>query len=123
MRFVITKLVSFTARKLAKLIAHFASNKKAEDIVVLDMRKVANFCDYFVICSGNSDRQIKAIAKGIEEGLYDQGQSVRHKQGLNEGRWVVIDLGTVVVHVFDKERREFYGLDYLWQEAKHVNWS
>ena len=119
----ITKLASFTARKLAKLIAQFASDKKAEDIVVLDMRKVANFCDYFVLCSGNSDRQTKAIARGIEEGLYDYDQAVRRKQGLSEGRWVIMDFGTVVAHVFDKERREFYGLDYLWQEAKQVKWA
>ena len=87
------------------------------------MRKVANFCDYFVLCSGNSDRQIKAVAKGIEEGLEEYKQRIRHKQGLSDGRWVVLDLGDVVAHIFDKERREFYGLDYLWQEAKKVKWT
>jgi len=112
-----------TSRNLAKLIAGFASDKKAEDVVVLDMRKVANFCDYFVLCTGNSDRHIHAIAKGIDEELESFRIHVRHKQGVKDGRWVVLDLGDVVTHVFDRETREFYGLDYLWQQAKSVKWT
>ena len=86
------------------------------------MRKVANFCDYFVICTGNSDRQARAIADGIIDGLKDLGQKVRHhhQQGLSDARWVIVDLGDVVAHVFEREMREFYGLEYLWQDAKHV---
>ena len=112
-----------TSRKLAKLIAGFASDKKAQEVVILDMRKVANFCDYFVLCTGNSDRHIHAIAKGIDEKLEDQRIFIRHKQGLKDGRWVVLDLGDVVTHIFDCETREFYGLDYLWQQAKYVKWA
>ena len=85
------------------------------------MRKVANFCDYFVICTGNSDRQARAIADGIIDGLKDAGQKVRHQQGLSDARWVIVDLGDVVAHVFEREMREFYGLEYLWQDAKHVS--
>jgi len=84
------------------------------------MRKVANFCDYFVICTGNSDRQARAIADGIVEGLEEVGQKVRHSQGLADARWVIVDLGDVVAHVFEREMREFYGLEYLWQEATPV---
>jgi len=109
-----------TALGLAKLAAKFASDKKAEDIMVLDMRKAANFCDYFVICTGNSDRQLHAIAKGIEEGLEERGVNVRFKQGVKDNRWVLVDIGSVVTHVFSREAREFYGLEYLWQEAKKV---
>ena len=85
------------------------------------MRKVANFCDYFVICTGNSDRQARAIADGISEGLESIGQKVRHQQGRTDARWVIVDLGNVVAHVFEREMREFYGLEYLWQEAKRVD--
>ena len=84
------------------------------------MRKVANFCDYFVICTGNSDRQARAIADGITEGVKDIGQKV-HQQGLSDARWVIVDLGDVVAHVFEREMREFYGLEYLWQEAKRAD--
>lgn len=85
------------------------------------MRSVANFCDYFVICSGTSDRQVRAIANGIIEGLEELGEKVLFKQGTQEGRWIVLDTGNVVTHVFDRDAREFYGLDYLWQEAKQIS--
>ncbi len=105
------------------MIAGFASDKKARDIVVLDMRKVANFCDYFVLCTGNSDRHIHAIAKGIDQELENHRIFVRHKQGVHDGHWVILDLGDVVTHIFDPETRDFYGLDYLWQQAKKVKWT
>jgi ribosome-associated protein len=111
---------TLTSLSLAKSVVEFALNKKAEDVVVLDMRKVANFCDYFVISTGNSDRQTRAIADGIIEGLEKKGQKARRQQGLNDGRWVIVDLGDVVAHVFEREMREFYGLEYLWQEAKRI---
>ncbi|MDP2654800.1 MAG: ribosome silencing factor [Candidatus Omnitrophota bacterium] len=106
---------------MAQAIVGCASDKKAENIVVLDMRKVANFCDYFVICTGNSDRQVRAVAEGISEGLGQKGVNVRYQQGFRDGHWVLLDLGTVVAHVFDRETREFYGLEHLWQEAKKVH--
>jgi ribosome-associated protein len=86
------------------------------------MRKVANFCDYFVICTGNTDRQVRAIALGIEESVEKLNLNPPRRQGLSDARWVVLDLGDVVVHVFEKLTREFYGLDYLWQEAKVVSY-
>ena len=86
------------------------------------MRKVANFCDYFVICSGTSERQVKAIADGIEDGLDGLNSPVRFKQGGSDARWVLLDLGNVVAHIFERETREFYGLEYLWQDAKKLAW-
>jgi len=112
-----------TSLKLAKMIAQLVSDKKAEEIAILDMRKIANFCDYFVICSGNSSRQVGAIAKGIEDGLEEQGHEVKYKQGMRDGHWVLLDLGNVVAHVFDKDSRGFYGLEHLWQEAKQVDFQ
>jgi ribosome-associated protein len=96
------------------------------------MKGVANFCDYFVICTGNSDRQVKAIADGIEEGLDEIGIAIRYKQGLkgsskplgiNEavGSWALLDMGDVVVHVFEPNAREFYSLEYLWRDAPEVS--
>ncbi len=103
------------------MVAEFASDKKAENIIVLDMHKVTNYCDYFVICTGNSDRQVKAIAEGIEEQLEKVGMKVTHKQADKESRWILLDLGSVIAHIFERETRDFYGLEHLWQEAKKVN--
>ena len=84
------------------------------------MRQVVNFCDYFVISSGNTDRHVKAIAEGIEEGLKDLGIKVNLKEGHKKSDWIVLDTGDIVIHVFLNDLREFYGLEYLWQEAKKI---
>lgn len=119
-RHLVINKASITSRNTAKLIAGFASDKKAQDIVVLDMRKVVNFCDYFVICSGNTVRQVRAIAEHIDEEFEKLGRSLRFKQGFKTSDWVVFDAGDVVVHIFEKDVRAFYGLEYLWREAKEV---
>ncbi len=87
------------------------------------MRKVVNFCDYFVICSGTSSRQVAAIADGIDDGLRGLGMKVRHKQGFKDSTWGLLDLGDVVVHIFETDTREFYGLEYLWQDAPKIQWD
>ena len=87
------------------------------------MKKVVNFCDSFVICSGTSDRHVRAIAGSIDEGLTPLGLKIRFRQGLKDATWVIYDAGDVVVHIFQKTTREFYNLEYLWQEAKPVKWS
>ena len=87
------------------------------------MRKVANFCDYFVICSGTSDRQVKAIANGIEEGLHEHGISIPKRQGAKDAQWIILDLSDVIVHVFQEHAREFYSLEHLWQDAKKIERS
>jgi len=93
------------------------------DIAILDMRKVVSFCDYFVLCSGNTDRQVKAIANGIEDGLGEKGIPMPRKQGFSNSGWVLLDFCDVVVHIFEKSARDFYGLEYLWQGAKDVKWT
>jgi len=95
----------------------------AEDIVILDMRQCVNFCDYFVICTGSSDRRARAIADSIDEGLRKLGTKIRHHQGLQESRWVLLDTGDVVTHVFIPQTREFYGLEHLWQQAPRISWK
>ena len=105
------------------LIVEFTEGKKAECVSVFDMRSVVNYCDYFVICSGNNDRHLSAIADGIMEGLHKQGFSYSFPSFTKSSGWLVLDIGDIVVHVFSKEQREFYGLEYLWQDAKKVAWK
>ena len=119
-RHLVIKKASLTSRKTAKLFAEFASDKKAQDIIILDMRKLVNFCDYFVICSGNTVRQVRAVAEHIDDEFDKLGMPLRFKQGFKASEWIVFDTGDVVVHIFQKDVIEFYGLEYLWKEAKEV---
>jgi len=112
-----------SSRKIAKLIAYFASDKKAGNVIILDMQGIVNFCDYFVICSGNTDRHVRAIADGIDEGLKNENINIKYKEGVKKSDWIVFDAGDIVVHVFQKALRGFYNLEYLWQEAKEVKWG
>jgi len=112
-----------TSLQAAKLAAKFASEIKAEEITILDMREVVNFCDFFVIASGTSTRQAQAIAQGVVDGFEAIGSKISRKEGFRQGVWVLVDVGDVVIHVFEKETREFYGLDHLWQDAKPIKFK
>ena len=102
----------------ARRIAGLADSKLAQEIVILDMRPVCAYTDFFVICSGNTDRQAKAIHDGIHLGLKkDHGLLPRRVEGLGEARWILMDYLDVIVHVFTPETREFYRLEQLWGEA------
>jgi ribosome-associated protein len=106
------------AGRLAQWIAAYASDKKAIDLVELDLRGVLGYTDYFVICSGNTDRQTKAIHDGIQQGLKKEHQLLPRKvEGLSEARWILMDYLDVIVHVFTPEAREYYRLEQLWGEA------
>lgn len=87
---------------------------------MLDIRKVSVLADYFVICSGNSERQVKAIARDIEEKLDEQDIGPRHREGLDQGRWVLLDYGDVIVHIFTPAERDYYRLERLWSGAQTV---
>jgi ribosome-associated protein len=103
---------------LAQLIARYAGDAKAIDPVELDLRDVLAYTDYFVICTGNTDRQTKAIHDRIHEGLKkEHGVLPRRVEGLGESRWILMDYLDVVVHIFTPEAREFYRLEQLWGEA------
>jgi ribosome-associated protein len=107
-----------TPEKLATAIVHFAEDRKALDIVQLDLRGIIGYTDYFVICSGRSDRQVKAIHDAIHAGMKaEHGILPRKVEGVSEARWVLMDYLDVVVHVFTPETREYYRLEQLWGEA------
>ncbi len=105
----------------AKLAANAALEKVASDIVALDVHEVVSFADVFVIASGRSDRQVRSIADGIVEAIKKRGGQVGGVEGADEGRWVLIDLGDVIVHVFQKQTREDYDLERLWSDAPRVD--
>ncbi len=84
---------------------------------------MVNYCDYFVICSGNTNRLVSAVAEHIEEKLQDLGIAVNISQGAKQSNWIVVDAGDVLTHVFQRDLRDFYKLEYLWRDAKTVQWE
>jgi ribosome-associated protein len=105
------------SKKKARFIAEAMSDKKAMDIVTIDMRKIPSIADYFVIASGTSTTQVRAVADNIEKELKKSGGRVWHSEGQNEALWILLDCGDVVAHVFYEETRKFYDLERLWQDA------
>lgn len=112
--------IELEANELARQIVEIASDRKAEDIVMLDISKVSIIADYFVICTGTSDRHVRAIAKDIDEKLGHEKVNPLNIEGMVDAKWVLVDYGSVLVHVFDTTTREFYRLEQLWPEAKPV---
>jgi len=107
-----------TPDELARAIAGYADDKKAQDILELDLRGVVGYTDFFVICSGTSERQVKAIHDGVHEGLKKEHRMLpRRVEGLPEARWILMDYLDVVVHVFTPETRDYYRLEQLWGEV------
>jgi ribosome-associated protein len=110
--------VGAEALVLARAIVAAASEKKAEDIVLLDLRTLSTFADFFVICSGGSERQLKAIADGIDEQIgRSTGRGPKSTIGAGGGGWVLMDYSDVVVHVFLPSQRAYYNLEALWAKA------
>jgi ribosome-associated protein len=108
-------------RELLMTAVKAADDKRAEDIMVLNMKGISLIADYFVICHGNSDKQVQAIAREIREKAEEQGYNLKRMEGFDEARWVLIDIGDVVVHVFHKEERSYYNLERLWGDAPIEN--
>ncbi|HZY79817.1 MAG TPA: ribosome silencing factor [Cyclobacteriaceae bacterium] len=109
-----------SSKKLSDLIVKGMQEKKANDIVLLDLRKVKNaVADFFVICSGNSDKQIDAIADSVDEEVYKGlHENPWHVEGKNNKEWMILDYTNVVAHIFRKDRRSFYALEKLWGDAE-----
>lgn len=106
------------ASYLPDLVAEAASAKKARDILILNVDGISGVTDFFIICSAHSTTQVKAIADNIEEKLAERGLNSLRREGYREGRWVLLDYGTCVAHIFIEEDRIFYNLEQLWGDAE-----
>jgi ribosome-associated protein len=104
-------------QELLKIAVKAADDKRAEDILALNMKGISLIADYFIICHGNSDKQVQAIAREMKEKAQEQGYEVKRIEGFDEARWVLIDLGDVVAHVFHRDERSYYKLERLWGDA------
>ena len=113
-------MIPSSSQEKAFLCARALLDRKAIDLVILEVKDLSSFTDYFLVCSGNSDRQVQAIASHIEEKLGKEGIHPLGIEGKREGRWTLLDYGDVVVHIFFQPVREFYDLERLWSEATRV---
>lgn len=116
-------MINRNSKKKALIISNLASEKKAEDIRILDMQKVAAFCDYFVIAGAGSSKQAGAIASHIKGSLAKQKIRLYHSEGKMNDHWILLDYVDVVVHIFHEDARRFYDLERLWGDAKQVKIS
>ena len=112
-----------TPRQLAVLAAEVCADKKAKDIVVLDVRKITTISDYFIICSTTNERQARAITDDLRVRMKEIGKREMGVEGVADGRWVLQDFADIVVHVFLESQREFYDIEGLWADAKQVRWK
>ena len=105
------------SKELANAVAAAAADKKARDILLLNMQGLSPVTDYFMICSANSATQVRAIADNIEDKLAEKGTLPAHKEGYTEGNWILMDYGDCVAHIFRESERNFYTLEQLWADA------
>ena len=116
-------MATVTPRQLALLAAEVCADKKAKDIIILDVRKITSISDYFVICSTSNERQARAVADDLRVRMKNIGKRELGVEGVADGRWVLQDFADIVVHVFHESQREFYDIEGLWADAKRVRWK
>ncbi|MFA6541875.1 MAG: ribosome silencing factor [Bacteroidota bacterium] len=107
-----------TSKSLSKKIANAALSKKANDIVIMDIKKLTTMADFFVVCSVDSDPQARAVADAVKHDLLAEGELPVRKEGYSEGRWILLDYIDVVIHIFHRDVRSYYNLEKLWGDAK-----
>ncbi|MFP3897900.1 MAG: ribosome silencing factor [Dehalococcoidia bacterium] len=105
------------AEEIARLATELASEKQARDIAMLDVRALCSFTDYFVICTGDTKRHIEAIWQDIGEVLKGRGVVAHHNEGTSDSGWMLVDFGSVIIHIFAPVERDYYQLDRLWNKA------
>src|SRR5690625_267681 len=103
-----------------QLAASACDDKRAHGITALNMEGISVIADYFLICHGNNERQVQAIARGIKDTMSENDIDIKRIEGFEQGRWVLVDIGDVVCHVFHKDERDYYNLERLWGDAGHV---
>jgi len=109
-----------TPVEYARLAVEVAADKHAEDIVLLDLRGVSDFTDYFVILTAESPRQMETLAEDLEEALEAQHARLHHREGTSQGGWLLLDFGDLIIHLFGPEAREFYQLEQVWSQGSEV---
>lgn len=115
------ELMQKSGLELARICAAAALDTKAEEVVILDVRGLASFTEYFVIMSGKSTRHVQALAEAVEGALRSKRVKASTAEGIGEGLWVLLDFDDVVVHIFYHEQRKFYDLEGLWSQATHID--
>lgn len=110
-----------TVENMVKTIYDAIDDKLGQDIAILNIGKVSSLCDYFVIASASSSRQVKAIADSVEDSMTELGVEPRGKEGREMQAWILLDYGDIMVHIFDEENRQFYNLEKLWKDAPYVD--
>ena len=116
-------MVSRDFRKMAKVAARAADDKKAVEVLLLDIREESDVADYMVVAEAQSSAQMNALSESVEEALGDLGLKVLHREGRPRNQWIVLDFGGLVVHLLLTQARQFYRLESLWEKAKLVRWE
>ena len=114
------RAIALDAERTAHRAARAALEKKAENLVLVDLRGKATYADFLVICSGTNERQVEAVAEAVERSLHEAGQRLIGSEGARGSKWVLLDFGDVVVHVFHEEERAYYDLEGLWSDAPMI---
>ncbi|MDQ0161271.1 ribosome silencing factor [Bacillus alveayuensis] len=106
-----------TSYEVLELAVKACDAKKAEDIIALNMKRISLMADYFLICHGNNEKQVQAIARELKEKAEENGLSVKRMEGFEEAKWILVDLGDVIAHIFHRDERSYYNLEKLWGDA------
>lgn len=112
--------MSLSPQAMVNIAVQAAEDKKAQDLIVLDIAEISIIADYFVICSGRTDTQVQAIVENVQEALEKEGVTALRREGFREGSWVLLDYGDIIVHIFQEAERQFYKLERLWGDARVV---
>ena len=109
------------ALEMARVAYQALDEKKGEDIRVIDISGISVIGDYFIITNGTSDSQVRALVENVEEKMHKAGYAAKETEGHRSGAWVLIDFGDVIVHIFDRENRQFYNLERIWNDGKRID--
>ncbi len=108
------------SKEMARIAYDALSDKKGEDIKIIDITGVSVLADYFIIANGNSDSQVNALVDNVEEELHKAGYHLKQREGHANSSWILLDFGDIIVHVFDKENRLFYDLERIWKDGRDI---
>ena len=108
------------SKEMARIAYDALSDKKGEDIKIIDITGVSVLADYFIIANGNSDSQVNALVDNVEEELHKAGYHIKQREGRANSSWILLDFGDIIVHVFDRENRLFYDLERIWKDGRTI---